>query len=603
VRFRKNKSLRDADYCGKSLIFAARIIQISIKHMKRIFLLAIPVCMYCHTSTAQKPPKWVEKARKTVLAIETSDANGNVRKGNGFFISENGEAVSDYTLFNGATSAFVTDADGRKMPVTHILGADDLYDVIRFKVAVPKNTPFLSTTDEIPAVNAEAYILPPVIRSSEPAVKGAVLEVSKVKESYGYYKLDAPLPAGWVSVPLLTPDGKVFAMTQADASGKNMTFGISIPYAENIRIGSTDLWNRTYSSVGIRKAWPPAQQDAQVALLLYASQQDAAAYLETLNDYIAHFPALPDGYAKRASHYAYRRNELADTEAGRLQMLALAEEDMKTALKHTREDVAEVYYNHASLIYGVVAGDSAALPAGWSIEAASNCLQKAIGEDDKPSYHQLEGDIAFYLGDYENAFLSYMTVNRSPSASASSYYMAAKTKQQMPGHNPSEVIALIDSAIKISLPSEALPYLEENAELKMETGMYADAVKDYDRCYSLTEGNVSDAFYYFREQAKFRSGDLDGALSDIVSAIMKKPDNAIYHAEMASVYLRRQEPAKAQECVEKALMIDPDFASSHRLLGVCLLRQEKKNDACIAFRKAEELGDPVVKKLIRENCE
>ncbi|MDR1602172.1 MAG: serine protease [Tannerella sp.] len=571
--------------------------------MKRILLFAILACTLCHISRAQKPPKWIEKAKKTVLAVETYDASGNVRKGNGFFVGENGEAVSDYTLFSGAASAFVTDADGRKMPVTHILGADDMYDVIHFKVAAPKNTPFLQTDYGTPATNSEAYILPPLTHSGEPAAKGVVTEVSKIRESYGYYKIDAPLPAGWISLPLMTPDGKVFALTQADASGKNRTFGISTPYVMNVQIGSTDLWNRTYSSIGINKAWPPAPQDAQVALMLYASQQDAATYLETLNDFIAHFPAFPEGYIRRASHYAWRRNDLADTDAGRLQMLARAEEDMKTALKHTHDDVAETYYNHASLIYGVVTGDSVALPAGWNIEAASEYLQKAIAKNDNPSYHQLEGDISFYLGDYAKAFNAYTAVNISPFASSSSYYMAAKTKQQMPEHNPAEVIALIDSAIKISLPSEALSYLQENAELKMETGMYAAAVKDYDMCYSLMEGNVSDAFYYFREQAKFRSGDLDGALSDIVSAIMIKPGNAIYHAEMASVYLRQQEPAKAQECVEKALAIDPGFASSHRLLGLCLLRQEKKADACIAFRKAEELGDPVVKKLIRENCE
>jgi tetratricopeptide (TPR) repeat protein len=116
-------------------------------------------------------------------------------------------------------------------------------------------------------------------------------------------------------------------------------------------------------------------------------------------------------------------------------------------------------------------------------------------------------------------------------------------------------------------------------------------------------GNVSDAFYYLREQAKFRAGDLEGAQKDISSAIILDPQNAIYYAEEASIYLRRQQPDKAQESLQKAISIDPDFASSHRLLGVSYLRQEKKDEACKAFQKAKELGDPVVDKLIRENCQ
>ncbi|MDR1408593.1 MAG: tetratricopeptide repeat protein [Tannerella sp.] len=570
--------------------------------MKRIFLLATLFAgIQCSMLTAQKAPRWLEKAQKAMLTVETYDAGGHVRRGNGFFTGENGEAVSDYALFDGAASAFVTDADGRKMPVTHVLGADDMYDVIHFRVTVPRNTPYLQSADALPPAGSEAYTLPPVAHAGEPFVRAAITEVSKIRESYGYYKIDAPLPAAWISVPLLTPDGKVFAMTQADASGKNKTFGISVPYVQHIRIGSMDLWNKTYTSLGIRKAWPPTQQDAQVALMLQASQQDAPAYLETLNDYIVHFPRSYDGYAKRASHRAHFRNELAATEAERQQMLALAAEDMTAAHKYA-DNEAEAYFDRASLIYAVATGDSAVLPDGWNMDAASEYLQRAISADNKPAYYLLEGNIAFSQEDYEKAFRSYAIVNQSAFASSASYYMAAKARQQMPGHNPGEVITLLDSAILKSLPSEALPYLEECAGLKMDAGMYEAAVKDYDQCYSLTAGNVSDAFYYLREQAKFRSGNLDGALTDIAAAVRMQPDNAVYHAEMASVYLRRQEPALAQECVEKALAIDPDFASSYRLLGVCYLRQEKKDEACIAFRKAEERGDPVVKKLIRENC-
>ena len=36
--------------------------------------------------------------------------------------------------------------------------------------------------------------------------------------------------------------------------------------------------------------------------------------------------------------------------------------------------------------------------------------------------------------------------------------------------------------------------------------------------------------------------------------------------------------------------------------GICYVRQGKKAEACEAFNKAKELGDPVVDKLIKEHC-
>jgi tetratricopeptide (TPR) repeat protein len=569
------------------------------------YLLFIWISCHCVSPMAQKnAPKWIEKAKKAVITVETYDKNGNMRKGNGFFVQESGEAVSDYTLFVGAESAFVTDAEGRKMEVTRILGADELYDVIHFTVAVPKRVPFLPLANGMPAEGTEAYLLPGGVGKGEALPKGTVLEVTKIKETYGYYKIDAPLTATQVSIPLLTPEGEVFAMAQADASGKNRTYGVSVPYILSLRPGTMDLFHKTYASVGIRKTWPSTPDEAQIALMFYVSRQDAPAYLETLNDFIATFPDAPDGYLSRASHYAYHRKELAASEAEQMQSLSLAQADMQTAMKYT-DQKSKHYFEQAKLIYGVATGDSTLLQStDWGLDVALSYLRKAIAEEDIPAYRQLEGDIAFYLENYEQAYHSYLLATQSPSASPLAYYMAAKAGQLIAGVNLSEVIALLDSAVAKSeaVPGDALLYLQEGAELKMQLGQYAAAVKDYDLCYRLMAGNVTDAFYYYREQARFRAGDMEGALDDITSAIALDARNAVYHAEEASIYLRMQDPEKAQVCVEKALALDPDFASCYRLLGVSYLRRQKNDDACAAFHKAKTLGDPLVDKLIKDNC-
>lgn len=563
------------------------------------------VCIYAaFPCNAQKNPKWVEKAAKAVVKVETYDKQGNVRTGNGFFIGPAGEAVSDYTLFSGAEKAMVTDADGRKLAVTHIIGADELYDVIRFQVDAPKNTPFLTLAASMPSVGAEAYLLPYGTTKGSPIAKGIVQEVTKVKEHNGYFRIEAPLASSQVSIPLLTADGSVFAVAQADASGNKNTYGIAVPYIRQLRVNAMDLFNKTYASIGIRKAWPATPEDAQVALLLYASGQDAPAYLETLNDFVRTFPNYPEGYLSRASHYVYQREALASAGIGQQQqLLALAQADLDAVLKYSANS-SEAYYNQAKLIYSVVVSDSTLRSDKWTIETAEERLQQAISTADLPVYRQLEGDFAFYRGDFEKAYNSYMIVNRSPAASGESYYLAAHARQQYAGANLLEVIALLDSAVqKSASPADAAVYLQESVDFKMQYGQYEAAVNDYNLYFQLLGGNVTDAFYYYREQAKFRSGDMEGALKDINSAIVIAPENAIYHAEEGSVYLRMKELSKAQQSIEKSIELDPGFASGHRLLGVCLLRQDKKSEACTAFSKAKELGDPVVDKLIKENCQ
>ncbi|MDR2775924.1 MAG: tetratricopeptide repeat protein [Tannerella sp.] len=567
--------------------------------MKKIFIPILTAILTVTVAAQKKPPKWLEKASKAIITIETTTKEGVSKTGNGFFIQENGEAVSSYDLFENAEKAAVTTSSGERLPVTHILGADELYGVIRFKVAAPKKTSFPPQVRTAIQSGSTAYI-PPSAEVKEP-VEGVILEITKINGDYDYYKIDLPLPKSQESCPLFAENGEVFALTQADASGKGKTYGISIAYIKSLHITSMDFLKRTYSDIGIRKAWPQTAEDAQIALLLHTSKEDARSYLETLTDFIATFPDHPEGYISRASHYAYNRKELTTVENEQLKMLDLALADLEKTEKQTKNK-GNTYYNKAKLIFGTVTSDSTLRYKNWDVETAEGYVQKALSEEDLPTYRQLEGDIAVYNGDYEKAFRSYSIVNRSPVASGTSYYLTAKCKQQIPGSNYMEIIALLDSAVAKSPIAEAQAYLLESVELKMQTGFYEQAVKDYDKYYMFTGGNVGDGFYYYREQAKFRSNDLEGALKDIEKAIALDRDNSVYQAEIASVYLRLKEPAKAQECVEKAIALEPEFASAYRLLGVSLIRQNKKDEACKNFEKAKELGDQVVDKLIKENC-
>ena len=567
--------------------------------MKKLFILILFACQVFTISAQKKNPKWVEKAVKAIFTVEVTNKDGSTKTGCGFFIHENGEAVSSYDLFQKANKAVITTSDGEKFQVIQILGADDMYGVIRYKVAVPKKSTYLQVASIPPATNITAYL--PPSKEETNLTQGIISEISKVNGTHNYYTIDMPLPSSQVGYPLLTETGEVFAMTQIDASGKGKTYGLSISYIQSLEVAAMDMLKRTYSDIGIRTVWPSNVDDASVSLMLYSSKQDARTYLETLNDFIKAFPNNFEGYNSRASHYAYNRKELASTENEQLQMLDLAWKDLESSAKYTT-DKGVVFFNKARLIFSIISSDSTIQYTNWNAKSMEENLQKAIAEVDLPTYRNLEADIAFNKGDFQKAYDTYSIVNASPAASGASYYLAAKSLQQVTGHNYLIVIALIDSAIAKSPVDEGVTYLLENIELKMSAGLYEQVVKDYDLYYLIRRGDVSDEFYYYREQAKYRSNDFEGALKDIERAILINGDEAIYHAEMASVYLRLTDLPNAQKCAEKAIEKDPGFASAYRILGVSLVRQEKKTEACNNFNKAKELGDPVAEKLIKENC-
>ena len=91
--------------------------------MRKGFYLFLSLCFWIQWGMAQTP-KWVEKAKRAVFSVVTYDKDDKIlNTGNGFFVSEDGIAVSDYALFKGAQRAVIIDTEGRQMPVLNIMGA------------------------------------------------------------------------------------------------------------------------------------------------------------------------------------------------------------------------------------------------------------------------------------------------------------------------------------------------------------------------------------------------------------------------------------------------------------------------------------------------
>lgn len=574
--------------------------------MKRILQLCLICCLTLSVAAQKNAPKWMTKAAKAVCLVKTYGKEGEeLASGTAVFTSGTGEAIASYTLFKGAAKAIVINNEGKNFQVTRICGADEMYDVIKFQVEVPKKTAFLPIATEPIANGAKAYLLPYSVEKKPVFKSGAITEVSNLKDSYKYYKLAIPMEDKEQYTPLLTEDGQLFALTQADAGGsKELCYGISAGYVNSLTINPTAYITETYRNIDIPKSWPQELEQATIALYLLIGTQDPQTCLITINDFIATFPNAPEGYLSRSEIYAHNREALSETSEGQMDCLAKALADVQTAGKLGQQK-GEIWYNQAKLISKVALSDTTLTDPAWTIEAAMDALDKAIAEEDLPIYHQLKADIYVNKEEFQKAYDEYEVVNNSDVATSSSYYMAAKIKERIPGFNIGDIIVLLDKAIEKSgtdKPIEAATYVMERVEWRLRLTQYKEAIADYDLYYTLMEGKVFPNFFYLREQAKFRAGDLEGALKDIQAAIQANPRVPDYHAEAASVLIRLQKYEDALNSLNQAIQLAPDFASCYRLRGVCYVRQGKKNEACEAFYKAKELGDPVADKLIKEHC-
>ena len=293
---------------------------------------------------AQQSPKWAKKARSAVFSVITYDNEDKIlNTGNGFFISDKGEAIADYTLFRGAERAVVITTDGKQLPVTHILGANDIYDIVKFRIDAGKEKLTALTIDTLGVqVGQSVWMLPYSTSKSVECTLGKVEERVTAAEQYAYYTLRLPMTEKQVSCPIMNEEGKVVAMMQKPYGGQdNITnYAVDANFSANLTIGALTGNSATLRAIGIKKALPPTEQEALVYLYMN-SGREPQEYLSMLNEFIATYPQSAEGLQRRAALYVQSFRDSAHFQ--------LAEEDMTHALE-LNSNKADAHYALCRLI-------------------------------------------------------------------------------------------------------------------------------------------------------------------------------------------------------------------------------------------------------------
>lgn len=565
--------------------------------MKIKLFFAALLCLLTQTIYSQNP-KWLDKAERAVFSVITyDDADKILNNGNGFFITEDGIGLSDFSTFKGAKRAVVVGSDGKQMPVTLIMGANSLYDIIKFKVDTNnKKVSTLTLASTSAAVGSDVYLIPYSTQKERTSLVGKVKEISKVESKYNFYTLSLSVGDKMVSCPIANSEGEVVALAQKSVGSDTTTsYGLDGSFGNSLSINVLSMNDTNLKSIGIKKDLPDKADQALVYLYMSSSMLTADGYTELLNDYINKFPESADGYLKRAVNYVSTDKDGSNIE--------LAEKDLQTAQKYaTNKD--DVLYNGAKLIYAYAQTQHDKPYSGWTNDRALKDIKEAYAINPLPTYTQLEGDIYFAMKNYNEALTDYQKINQSNISSPASYYATALTMQMLKRDN-NEVIAMMDSCISrcpAPYTADTAPYLLARAQVYMDSKMYRQALKDYNSYYDSRSGDVNDVFYYYREQAALQAHQFQISLDDIQAAIDKNPDELLYRVEQAAINLRVGRTDTAITQLKKVIGMNAKYAEAYRILGLCYIQQKNNTEACTNFNKAKELGDPNAQTMIDKYC-
>ena len=535
---------------------------------------------------AMAQPSWVKKATKSVFTLKTFAEDGSlIGSSNGFFTSDKGDAVSNYTPFKGASRAVVIDASGKELPVVSIVGVNDMYDVVKFRVN-GKTQPLAISSATTP-VSSQVWLLPYHEVKNVPA--GTIRKAETFQGEYEYYTVALTMPANTVSTPLINQAGEVVGLMQQPATDKDtLSYAVSARFADSLRISGFGMNEAALLQTKIKKELPDDQKEAVLALYMASSRQDSASYVNMVEDFIRKFPKAADGYMYRAQIEASSNN------------FAAAEKDMETAISNsTQKD--DTHYNYARMIYNKIIFQADVPYDNWTLDKALDEIRLANTLNPQPTYRQMEANILFGQKKYSEAYDIYTELANTNLKGAEVYFSAARCKEML--KDSTAMLALLDSAMNcFTKPylKEAAPYLWARAQARLQAKKYRDAISDMNDYEELMVANINDNFYYLRHQAEVDGRLYQQALNDITRAIVMNPKETFYYAEKASLEIRVGLYDNAIATAKESIAIDANDSDGYLFLGVAQCLKGNKKEGIPNLQKAKDMGNLQAEALIQK---
>lgn len=521
--------------------------------------------------------KQVKKAAASIFSLTTFKTDGTLLAStNGVFISDNGEAISAFYPFVGADSAVVIDTNGNALSVDVIIGANELYDVCKFKVN-GKTTPIKIANT--PSMDGEkVWMLGYSIKNQE-AKQVPIQKTELFMDKYTYYIFSSETPENMEGCPFVNAKGELIGILQ-HANHSEGTHAVDAHFMKDMQINNgLSLADPVLRQTTIRTQLPAKEEDALVTLMM-ASEQNKKNYLKYIQDFKRLFPHAVDGYAAQARQYANKKE------------FAKAATEMETAIQNVhKKDAAHAEYAKIIFHQQLFQPDSTYL--AWSLDKALAEAQKAYEINPLPAYQHQQAQIIYSKGNYQKAYDMFIALTKTNLRSGELFYEAAQAKAQLKV-NQAEILSLLDSAVAACpqpLTPIAAPFVLARGAAYDQAGDYKKAIMDYNRYDTLMLGRANHEFYYTRFNCNVKLRRYQQALNDIAHAAVLNRQEPTYLAEMASLQLKVNYIDDALKTAELCIGIAPNYPDIYLIKGLALIQKKQKKLGIEAFEKAKQLGD------------
>ena len=537
--------------------------------MKRISIIIMTLVLCASSLMAQPGP--VQKVSKSVFTLTTFNKDGGIiASTQGVFIDNKGTAISTFKPFVGATKASIVDASGKSMNVDAILGADELYDVAKFRIIGATTAAPIASKASV--AGEKVWLVPYSIKKS-PFQQEDISSVENFMTTYNYYIFSSSVPENAVGCPFVNKNGQVIGLMHTNGQ----TTAIDANYAKQLKVTGLSTLDAALRETGIRTALPDTEQDAITMMTLKKGQIPVDVYKKYTQEFINKFPTSAFGYKEKA---LYLVDQEKYDEAAKLM-----EEGIK---KSAAKD--EAHSNYADLIYQKIAYKGDSTYTAWTLDKAIDEAQKAYAAKPQPVYKHQEAQINFLKGNYQKACDMFLDLTKSNLNGGELYFEAAQAKTHLKAP-AQEIEVLLDSAISVGARTGmAGNYYLARANFLNEQGQYRRAIQDYNMYDSIARP-VDANFFYTRYQCETKLRMWQPALLDIARACYLAPKQPTFFAEWASLDLRVKRYDEGISAATHCTKLAPEYADGYLLLG--LLQKEKglKDEAIKNLKKAQELGD------------
>ncbi len=488
-------------------------------------------------------PAIVKKIEPSTVFILTYDMDGKIlSQGSGFFISVDGDIVTNRHVLQGANRAEVKTADGKAYPLKEILAEDKEGDLIRCSVEIPRNAVRpLSVSVSPPEVGERVIVIGNPLGLERTVADGIVSAVREIPAFGKIIQISAPISPGSSGSPVVNMKGEVIGVaTFQIVEGQNLNFAIPVERVTKLTPGKgvpLAEWG-----AGSIEEWRASAEGLYFTGLMSLWKEDYRSALPYFEEAVKKNPR----YAEAHFQIGYCNVELGHhTEAI---------EAFKQIIRINPD------YAMAHLGLGL-----AYYKLGRHTEAIESYKQAIRIKPDLAEAHYGLGMAYGELGRYTEAIESYKQAIRIKPDLAEAHYGLGWAYYKLGRYT--EAIESYKQALRIK-PE----YVEAYYNLGVtygKVGRYAEEIESYKQAIRINP-DLADAHLNLGV-AYGTLGQYTEAIEACKQAIRINPDYAKAHFGLGLFYGKLGRYTEAIESYKQAIRIKPDYVEAHFNLGVAYL--------------------------------